>query len=235
MVQEYMRRRQKVIAEGKQKAWVKSTSNVNGVFVSKRTDTLFELKCSEAGGRTHNGANALSGAKVGNKIGNWEGGDWLLQEVPEVSAPALNITKLTSGDIEGLIAVADEMDAPMTYTATVSTAGYITLCVPFDAELPEESEVEVYSLTGVADGAVQGEKVSSIEANKPVLLKNEGTLELTSITVAAPESMVNGLLTGVYDSRRYLREAMYCRNRTRRWLSSVLVQPSLQWYPSVLI
>lgn len=50
MVQEYMRRRQKVIAERKQKAWVKSTSNVNGVFVSKRTDTLFELKCSEAGG-----------------------------------------------------------------------------------------------------------------------------------------------------------------------------------------
>lgn len=66
-----------------------------------------------------------------------------------MSAPALDITKLTSGDIEGLIAVADEMDAPMTYTATVSTAGYITLCVPFDAELPEESEVEVYSLTGV--------------------------------------------------------------------------------------
>ena len=53
----------------------------------------------------------------------------------------------------------------------------------------------------MADGAVQGEKISSIEANKPVLLKNEGTLELTSTTVAAPESMVNGLLTGVYDSK----------------------------------
>ncbi len=189
-----------VPAEGKLNAWVKSTSNVNGVFVNKRTDTLFELKCSTSGGRTHNRANSLNGAKVGNKIGNWEGGDWLLQEVPEVSAPALDITKLTSGDIEGLIAVADEMDTPMTYTATVSAAGYSTLCVPFDAELPAESEVEAYSLTDVADGAVQGEKVSSIEANKPVLLKNEGILELTSTAVAAPESTVNGLLTGVYAS-----------------------------------
>lgn len=188
-----------VPAVGNGKAWVKSTSNVNGVFVSKRTDTLFELKCSDAGG-AQNCANALSGAKVGNKIGNWSGGDWLLQEVPEVSAPALDITKLTSGDIEGLIAVADEMDTPMTYTATVSAAGYSTLCVPFDAELPAESEVEAYSLTDVADGAVQGEKVSSIEANKPVLLKNEGILELTSTAVAAPESTVNGLLTGVYAS-----------------------------------
>ena len=189
-----------VPAVGNGKAWVKSTSNVNGVFVSKRTDTLFELKCSDAGG-AQNCANALSGAKVGNKIGNWSGGDWLLQEVPEVSAPALDITKLTSGDIEGLIAVADEMDTPMTYTATVSAAGYSTLCVPFDAELLAESEVEAYSLTDVADGAVQGEKVSSIEANKPVLLKNEGTLELTSTAVAAPESTVNGLLTGVYASK----------------------------------
>lgn len=189
-----------VPAEGKLNAWVKSTSNVNGVFVNKRTDTLFELKCSTSGGRTHNRANSLNGAKVGNKIGNWEGGDWLLQEVPEVSAPALDITKLTSGDIEGLIAVADEMNTPMTYTATVSAAGYSTLCVPFDAELPAESEVEAYSLTDVADGAVQGEKVSSIEANKPVLLKNEGILELTSTAVAAPESTVNGLLTGVYAS-----------------------------------
>ena len=188
-----------VPAVGKSKAWVKSTSNVNGVFVNKKTDTLFELKCSDAG-KVYNCANALSGATVGHKIGNWEGGDWLLQEVPEVSAPALDITKLTSGDIEGLIAVADEMDTPMTYTATVSAAGYSTLCVPFDAELPAESEVEAYSLTNVADGAVQGEKVSSIEANKPVLLKNEGTLELTSTAVAAPESTVNGLLTGVYAS-----------------------------------
>ena len=187
-------------AEGKNNAWVKSTSNVNGVFVNKITDTLFELKCSESGGRTHNRANSLGGANVGKKIGNWEGGDWLLQEVPEVSAPALDITKLTSGDIEGLIAVADEMDTPMTYTATVSAAGYSTLCVPFDAELPAESEVEAYSLTDVADGAVQGEKVSSIEANKPVLLKNEGILELASTAVAAPESTVNGLLTGVYAS-----------------------------------
>ena len=188
-----------VPAEGNNKAWVKSTSNVNGVFVSKKTDTLFELKCSGAVGK-QNCANSLGGAKVGKLIGNWSGGDWLLQEVPEVSAPALDITKLTSGDIEGLIAVADEMDTPMTYTATVSAAGYSTLCVPFDAELPAESEVEAYSLTDVADGAVQGEKVSSIEANKPVLLKNEGTLELTSTAVAAPESTVNGLLTGVYAS-----------------------------------
>ena len=186
--------------EGKNNPWVKSTSNVNRVFVDKKTETLFELKCSTSGGRTHNRANSLGGAKVGKLIGNWEGGDWLLQEVREVSAPALDITKLTSGDIEGLIAVADEMDTPMTYTATVSAAGYSTLCVPFDAELPAESEVEAYSLTDVADGAVQGEKVSSIEANKPVLLKNEGTLELTSTAVAAPESTVNGLLTGVYAS-----------------------------------
>lgn len=182
--------------------WMLTNNSVNAVYFEtvKPVGTgRYEFKIKNTKNNANNGhANPYNQEYIAN--GNWNNDDqrWYLEMVDE--SPVCDLTHLNEGDVEGLIAMAAENNVPMTYTATVSAAGYSTLCVPFDAELPADSEVEVYSLTDVADGAVQGEKVSSVEANKPVLLKNEGTLELTSTAVVAPESTVNGLLTGVYAS-----------------------------------
>lgn len=180
--------------------WMLTNNSVNAVYfeaIPGNSRTEFKIR-NVANHATNGHANPYNKEYVAN--GGWNNDDqkWYLEVVNE--SPVCDLTQLTKGDIEGLIAMAAKNNFSMTYTATVSAAGYSTLCVPFDAELPAESEVEAYSLTDVADDAVQGEKVSSIEANKPVLLKNEGTLELTSTAVAAPESTINGLLTGVYAS-----------------------------------
>ena len=183
--------------------WMLTNNSVNAVYfetIKPAGTGRYEFKIKNTMNHAKNGhANPYNQEYIAN--GNWDNNDqkWYLEVVDE--SPVCDLTHLNEGDVEGLIAMAAKSNVPMTYTATVSAAGYSTLCVPFGAKLPAESEVEAYSLTDVADGAVQGEKVSSIEANKPVLLKNEGTLELTSTAVAAPESTVNGLLTGVYASK----------------------------------
>lgn len=85
------------------------------------------------------------------------------------------------------------------YTLEVTSAGYSTLVLPFDAALP--SGVSAYNLT-VSDTTVRGEKVSTITKNKPVLIKAaQGSYAFTTddandIVYAA--SPANGALVGTY-------------------------------------
>lgn len=125
------------------------------------------------------------------------GNNWMLEPVAGVTASLL-LNSVTTG-MQTLATSAAAEDITLRYAATVGTAGFGTLVIPFDADVT--GDVEAWELTGI-DGSnrIQGEKVTTIEANKPVLLKNEGTLVLTakSGTVAYAASPSNGLLHGTY-------------------------------------
>jgi hypothetical protein len=126
------------------------------------------------------------------------GNNWVLEPVNNATA-SLSLNNITSS-VSSLVASANEADVPLTYTATVGAAGFGTLVVPFEADV-EEGDVEAWELTSVnGDDRIQGTKITTIEANKPVLLKNSGTLNLTSKsgTAAYEASPVNGLLHGTY-------------------------------------
>ena len=94
------------------------------------------------------------------------------------------------------ITAAAGVNLPVTYTATVGDADYGTLVVPFDATV--SGDVEAYDLTGVSGSVIASEQVTEITANKPVLLKNAGTLTLNGNITAVPDELMNGVLTGVY-------------------------------------
>ena len=85
------------------------------------------------------------------------------------------------------------------FTKTVTDADYATLVLPFNAALP--TGVEAYNATSVTNSVINTTVAESIVANKPVLLKNEGTYKFTAenVEVAAVEGVqTNGLLNGVY-------------------------------------
>ncbi|MBR0275746.1 MAG: glycoside hydrolase family protein [Prevotella sp.] len=130
-----------------------------------------------------------------------KGNNWVLEPVGNAMA-TLPLTNVTSG-VQSLVQSAVAEDVTLTYTATVGTAGYGTLVVPFEADV--EGDVKVYTLTNVnGSNAVIGQKVTTIEANKPVLLRNSGTLQLTAKngTAAYDATPINGLLAGSYTSRQ---------------------------------
>ena len=129
------------------------------------------------------------------------GNNWVLEPINDITA-GLSLTAVKD-NIQSLVQSAAAEDIPLSYTATVGTAGYSTLVVPFDADI--EGNVEAYVLTYVnSSDAVTGNKVLTIEANKPVLLKGQGTLSLTSksSTAAYSDTPVEGLLTGVYTTMK---------------------------------
>lgn len=88
------------------------------------------------------------------------------------------------------------------FTKTVSDAGYATMVIPFDAALPEG--VLAYNITGSDGDKLVKEDAESIKANKPVMLKNNGTFKFTATNAAiaaTPDGVVaNGLLCGVYNT-----------------------------------
>ena len=88
------------------------------------------------------------------------------------------------------------------FTKTVSDAGYATMVIPFDAALPEG--VLAYNITGSDGDKLVKEDAESIEANKPVMLKNSGTFKFTATDAAiaaTPDGVLaNGLLCGVYNT-----------------------------------
>ena len=125
------------------------------------------------------------------------GNNWILEPISNATA-SLSLNDITSS-LSAVVSSANAADVTLTYTATVTSAGFGTLVVPFEADVT--GDVEVWELTSV-DGSnrIQGNKVTTIEANKPVLLKNEGTLNLTSKSGTAiyEASPANGLLHGTY-------------------------------------
>lgn len=127
------------------------------------------------------------------------GNNWMLEPVSNATA-SLSLNNITSS-LSSIVASANAADVTLTYTATVTSAGFGTLVVPFDADV--EGDVEAWELTSInGSSRIQGTKVSTIEANKPVLLKNAGTLNLTSKsgTAVYEASPTNGLLHGTYTS-----------------------------------
>lgn len=126
-----------------------------------------------------------------------KGNNWVLEPVSGQTA-ILSLNDVTS-KIESLVTSSAAAGTGLSYIATVTSAGFGTLVIPFEAEV--EGNVEAWELTGVdGNDRIKGTKVTTIGANKPVLLKNEGTLMLTakSGTAAYTASPVNGLLHGTF-------------------------------------
>lgn len=86
---------------------------------------------------------------------------------------------------------------PMTIPYTLTAAGYGTIILPFDAELPEG--VKAYTCTAIDGTVVVTEEQASIKANTPMLLQGvPGQYEFQGISSAEEDSYTQGILTGVY-------------------------------------
>lgn len=89
----------------------------------------------------------------------------------------------------------------VTYNANVTPElGYKTLVLPYDCEIPEG--FEAYAVNGVVNNELQMNKLSSITANIPVILKNAGVATMTAANVTIDvtgESLVGGELVGTYE------------------------------------
>ena len=146
-------------------------------------------------------ANKLgSGVVLGNANPSYTSSLWKIVETGNTSD--INLSTLSSSiNLSEYMTAASTMEVTYKYSATVGDAGFGTLVVPFEADV--EGDVEAWELTSVnGDGRIQGTKITTIEANKPVLLKNAGTLSLTSKsgTATYSASPSNGLLHGTYTS-----------------------------------
>ena len=128
-----------------------------------------------------------------------KGNNWVLEPISNATT-SLPLNSITTG-LQSVVASADAEDIALKYTATIGEEGFGTLVVPFDAELGE-SEVEIYQLTDVEGTTIHAQKLSSMTANQPVLLKNQGTLSLTSKSGSAAysDAPTSGVLVGVYSS-----------------------------------
>lgn len=87
----------------------------------------------------------------------------------------------------------------VTYTTTISAAGYATLCLPFACSVPDG--LTAYKLESIKGKEIIGVEVDMLEADKPVLLKGEQgeyTFSATDVSISADGSMANGILKGVY-------------------------------------
>lgn len=90
----------------------------------------------------------------------------------------------------------------VTYTTTISAAGYATLCLPFDCSVPDG--LTAYKLESIKGKEIIGVEVDMLEADKPVLLKGEQgeyTFSATDVSISADGSMANGILKGVYSQQ----------------------------------
>lgn len=92
------------------------------------------------------------------------------------------------------------------YTLTIGEAGAATLCLPFEAQIPDG--VKAYRLTGIEDRGERSVVVTktvdgTLPVNTPVLVvANAGSYELTAVdaTVSASEAQ-EGVLTGSYEEK----------------------------------
>ncbi|MBQ9640915.1 MAG: hypothetical protein IJV06_05100 [Bacteroidaceae bacterium] len=90
------------------------------------------------------------------------------------------------------------------YTTTINeTAKAGTLCLPFDATIPEG--VTAYTLAYTSGDAAAATAVeTTIPANTPVLLNGSGsaTFEGTSVAIDADANNVSGAMTGVFETTK---------------------------------
>lgn len=80
---------------------------------------------------------------------------------------------------------------------TVTEAGWATLMLPFEAEVPEG--LTVYSCESLkSEELLALTEVTSIEANKPYIVAGEGTYSFSGMNTADASAYTSGYLTGVY-------------------------------------
>lgn len=116
----------------------------------------------------------------------------------------VGIEQTTDGD-HGFIYIADpslSCSKPV-YTAIVTEAGFGTLCLPFNANLP--TGVKAYTITGTDQNKLIVDEVSSITANQPVILQNQGSFKFEAVENETPmsvmvgsENLTSGSLVGTY-------------------------------------
>lgn len=97
-------------------------------------------------------------------------------------------------------APADFTATTASYTTTINTAaGAGTLCLPFDAEIPDG--VTAWSLHYTGGDEATATQQQSISANKPVLLNGSGEVTFTGYkaAVSADAYNANGALIGVFE------------------------------------
>ena len=83
---------------------------------------------------------------------------------------------------------------------SMTDAGFATLILPFDAELP--TGLGAYTCTGLSGDCITLERQEKISANTPLLVEGRaGTYTFRGVAVAEEESYTEGLLTGVYRKR----------------------------------
>ena len=133
-----------------------------------------------------------------------DGSNLLVVVSPESGITGTNI--INNGVCENLyLTDGANFGTPYKFTATQASYQtqvntYRTLILPFEAAVP--AEFTAYKATSVEGTTVKLESVTSISANKPVLVSGNGMLVLTATDVAVTSEgkLGNGILRGVYQA-----------------------------------
>jgi len=194
---------------------------------------LYTLGANRAANGTY------SAATSGDYVGNFQQGNpynlalnhWYIVKAGADAVVELNgvTSAVSAASIQSLVRSAAAAGTQLQYTATVGTAARGTLVIPFDADVPGET-VEAYTLESVdRSDHIHGTKVTTIERNKPVLLKNEGSIVLTakSGTLAYTENPTNGLLHGVYTRTAVPNGSYVLQNQAEYGVAFYLVNTSV--------
>lgn len=109
---------------------------------------------------------------------------------------------------------AEKANVPLSITA----AGWCTLILPFDAEIPEG--FEVYSCTGTevpvgTSTALVLEKAESIEANTPYIVKGKDgdTYDFSDYGTALQDQYAAGLMTGTFAEQKAFANTYVLQNQ----------------------
>ena len=116
---------------------------------------------------------------------------------------------VVAGDVCANLVLSDAsaFAAPKTFTASqvsfsTNVNEYKTLTLPFNADVPEGFSAS--NATSVTGTTVNLESTSTINANSPVLIEGEGTLELKAtnavVNATGDAALINGMLSGTFKS-----------------------------------
>jgi len=132
------------------------------------------------------------------------------KEMTDISVTASDETSISieASKLQPSLAVSYEVKG---YDLTVTDAGAATLCLPFDATIPENVKAYTLSYTSGATSATATEVTGTITANTPVYIEASAgkyTFEATS-GISATETPSNGSLTGTYADGTSVPEGSY--------------------------
>ncbi len=157
--------------------------------------------------QTDNGYNysLSSGALCKSENGAWSSGNpnslWSFESTgSNSSSTVFALTTLRKGAPGLVAALKTNNQGFVSYALTIGAAGAATLCLPFNAELPEG--LYAYTLTNHSEGKLLATSAESIVAGTPYYIEaTKGTYTFTSsvseINPADPGT--EGVLTGTYE------------------------------------